>query len=326
MSPRVLFVGRTRYRLPLPGGLARKWDALSARMQVRVVASGTGHDPRGFHPRAATSNSTATPRFYSTLPFVIAQELRSFRPDVVVAESPYEAAAAEAARAIARSDVRVVVEVHGDWRVWSSHYGSRSRALLRPASDAVAGWAVDHADGHRAVSGFTASLLEGRGRRPLGRLHDLLGPRGLHGPAGTGSRGEAGAVRRGARALQERGGACRGVAARLRTSARCAPPSGREGVFDGGGRRARCPRGRPVGARSCRRGQVADAFRRRSGTATTLGVGGPAAHRGRVVPARAGHRRDARRRDPRTSSRTRSTGSSSTSATRRRSPGRSCGS
>ncbi len=165
MSPRVLFVGRTRYRLPLPGGLARKWDALSARMQVRVVASGTGHDPR-FHllpPRPLDG-----PLFYSTLPFVIARELRSFRPDVVVAESPYEAAAAEAARAVVRSNVKVVVEVHGDWRVWSSHYGSRSRALLRPASDAAAGWAVDHADGHRAVSGFTASLLEGRGRRPLG--------------------------------------------------------------------------------------------------------------------------------------------------------------
>jgi glycosyltransferase involved in cell wall biosynthesis len=27
---------------------------------------------------------------------------------------------------------------------------------------------VDHADGHRAVSGFTASLVEGRGREPLG--------------------------------------------------------------------------------------------------------------------------------------------------------------
>jgi glycosyltransferase involved in cell wall biosynthesis len=87
---------------------------------------------------------------------------------VVVAESPYEAAAAEVARAMTRSRVKVVVEVHGDWRVWSSHYGSRARALLRPASDAVAGWAVDHADGHRAVSAFTAALVEGRGRKPLG--------------------------------------------------------------------------------------------------------------------------------------------------------------
>jgi glycosyltransferase involved in cell wall biosynthesis len=165
MTPRVLFVGRTRYRLPLPDGLARKWDALSERMDVRVVASGTGADPR-FHlvpPRPLDG-----PLFYSTLPVVLARELRLFRPDVVVAESPYEAAAAEAARALTRSNAKVVVEVHGDWRVWSSHYGSRFRALLRPVSDGVAGFAVDRADGHRAVSGFTASMLEERGHTPLG--------------------------------------------------------------------------------------------------------------------------------------------------------------
>jgi glycosyltransferase involved in cell wall biosynthesis len=165
MIPRVLFVGRTRYRLPLPEGLARKWDALSERMDVRVIASGTGNDPRFslVPPRPLDG-----PLFYATLPVVIARELRSFRPDVVVAESPYEAAAAEVARALSRSRTKVVVEVHGDWRVWSSHYGSRGRALLRPLSDTVAEWAVDHADGHRAVSGFTASLVEGRGQVPLG--------------------------------------------------------------------------------------------------------------------------------------------------------------
>ena len=165
MIPRVLFVGRTRYRLPLPDGLARKWDALSELMDVRVIASGTGTDPR-FHlvpPRPLDG-----PLFYSALPVVVARELRSFRPDVVVAESPYEAAAAEAGRTLARSPAKVVVEVHGDWRVWSSHYGSRGRAVLRPVSDAVAGWAVDHADGHRAVSEFTASMLRDRGHVPLG--------------------------------------------------------------------------------------------------------------------------------------------------------------
>jgi glycosyltransferase involved in cell wall biosynthesis len=178
--PRVLFVGRTRYRLPLPDGLARKWDALSERMDVRVIASGTGTDPRF---RLVPPRPLDGPLFYSTLPVVIARELRSFRPDVVVAESPYEAAAAEVARAVGRSGAKIVVEVHGDWRVWSSHYGSRARALLRPVSDAVAEWAVDHADGHRAVSGFTASLVQGRGRQPLGvfttysDLGAFMGPR-----------------------------------------------------------------------------------------------------------------------------------------------------
>ena len=36
--PRVLFVGGTAYDLPLSGGLAKKWDALADRLEVRVVA------------------------------------------------------------------------------------------------------------------------------------------------------------------------------------------------------------------------------------------------------------------------------------------------
>jgi glycosyltransferase involved in cell wall biosynthesis len=165
MNPRVLFVGRTRYRLPLEGGLARKWNALSEVLDLRVVASGTGRDPR-FHllaPRPLDG-----PVFYASLPAVVASELRSFKPDAVVAESPFEAAPAEVAVRLARSPAKVIAEVHGDWRVSATHYGSHLRGLLKPVTDAVAGWAVDHADGHRAVSAFTASMLEERHRPPLG--------------------------------------------------------------------------------------------------------------------------------------------------------------
>ena len=103
--------------------------------------------------------------FYTALPWVVAGELRSFRPDVVIAESVFEAAAVELAVRLARSRALVVAEVHGDWRVGRAIYGSRARALLRPASNAVAAFGADHADGHRAVSGFTASMLESRGQR-----------------------------------------------------------------------------------------------------------------------------------------------------------------
>jgi glycosyltransferase involved in cell wall biosynthesis len=163
--PRVLFVGRTRYRLPLDPGLARKWDALSELMEVRVVASGTGRDARF---RLVPRRPLDGPSFYTALPWVVTGELRSFRPDVVIAESVFEAAAVEVAVRLTRSRALVVAEVHGDWRVWSSHYGSRRRALLRAASNAVAAFGADHADGHRAVSGFTASMLESRGHTPLG--------------------------------------------------------------------------------------------------------------------------------------------------------------
>jgi len=163
--PKVLFVGRTRYRLPLAESLARKWDALSERMDVRVLASGTGSDPRF---RLLPPRRLDGPRFYAALPFAVARELREFRPDAIVAESPYEAAAAELARRAARSRAQLVVEVHGDWRTHTRLYGSRLRRLLTPAADALAGWAVRRADAHRAVSGFTASLVAATGRPPAG--------------------------------------------------------------------------------------------------------------------------------------------------------------
>ena len=164
--PRVLFVGRTRYSLPLPESLARKWDALSERMDVRVVASGSDRDAR-FHlipPRHLDG-----PRFYASLPFELARELREFRPDVIVAESPYEAAAARLALLRTRSGAKLLVEVHGDWRTSTRLYGSRVRAAVAPLGDLVAGWAVRSADAHRAVSGFTAGLIESAtGRAPAG--------------------------------------------------------------------------------------------------------------------------------------------------------------
>jgi glycosyltransferase involved in cell wall biosynthesis len=164
--PRVLFVGRTRYRLPLPESLARKWDALSERMDVRVLASGAGRDPR-FHlipPRHLDG-----PRFYASLPFAIARELREFRPDVIVAESPYEGVAAELARRRSRSNAKLVVEVHGDWHTSTRLYGSRLRGAIAPLGDRLAGWAVRSADAQRAVSGFTASLVrQATGRAPAG--------------------------------------------------------------------------------------------------------------------------------------------------------------
>ena len=165
MSPRVLFVGRTRYRLPLGDSLARKWDALSARMEVRVLASGTGSDPRF---RLVPPRRLDGPRFYASLPFAVAGELRSFRPDVVIAESPYEAAAVELARRLARSRAKLIAEVHGDWKGSTRYYGSGLRRLASPFADRVATFAVRHADGHRAVSQFTASLVRGVAREPLG--------------------------------------------------------------------------------------------------------------------------------------------------------------
>ena len=120
MKPRVLMVGRTRYRLPLNESLARKFDALRDRLELRVL----GAAPRGAPSGDATfalQRGTAVPAldgplFYGSLPLRIARELRREPADAILAQSPYEGLAALAGRRLARSDAAVVVEIYGDWR------------------------------------------------------------------------------------------------------------------------------------------------------------------------------------------------------------------
>jgi glycosyltransferase involved in cell wall biosynthesis len=169
VSPRrrVLFVGRTRYRLPLDEGLARKWDALSERLDVRVLGSGSGSDARF---RLVSARRLEGPRFYLGLPVRIATELRSFTPEVVIAKSPYEAAAAALARALARSRASLIVEVHGDWRTATRLYGSSLRRPLAPVADAVALWGLRRADAVRTLSPYTSGLVRELGIEPAGEF------------------------------------------------------------------------------------------------------------------------------------------------------------
>ena len=146
--------------------LARKWDALSERMDVRVLASGTGARPA--LPSDCRRATLDGPRFYASLPFEIARELRIVPPRRDRRREPVRGVAAELAAAGTRSPAKLVVEVHGDWHVATRLYGSRLRATLGPLGDRAAGWAVRRADAHRAVSEFTASLVRATGREPAG--------------------------------------------------------------------------------------------------------------------------------------------------------------
>jgi glycosyltransferase involved in cell wall biosynthesis len=161
VKPRVLFVSRTGYRLPLDPSLARKWDALDAELDLRVLATGLDGGDRRFHLLPARS-----PAFYLSLPLHVARELRAFRPAVVVAQSPYEAGAALVGRALARVPTRVLLEVHGDWSTATRYYGSPLRRLLEPVSRTAARVAVRRADAVRTVSPFTSSLVRGVGVEP----------------------------------------------------------------------------------------------------------------------------------------------------------------
>jgi glycosyltransferase involved in cell wall biosynthesis len=102
------------------------------------------------------------PRFWLTLPARLRRETRAFSPVAIVAQSPYEAAAALAAR----TGVPVVTEVHGDWRTFARLYGSPARRVLARAADAVGTWAVRRSAKVRAVSPYTAQLVREVGREP----------------------------------------------------------------------------------------------------------------------------------------------------------------
>jgi glycosyltransferase involved in cell wall biosynthesis len=168
VKPRVLLVGRTRYRLPLDDGLRQKFDALGELMELRVLASAAEPGERGddtFRLAQPLSMLDGT-AFYALLPFRIAREVRAFRPDAVMAQTAYEAAAALVARRLSGRRVSVVVDVHADWRASTRLYGSGRRPLLAPLGDRVAAWAIRRADAVRTVSPYTTRLVRSLGVEP----------------------------------------------------------------------------------------------------------------------------------------------------------------
>jgi len=160
-------VGRSRYDLPLSPSLARKFDALSAELDVRVLASsGTrrGDDER--FELVPTLPLLDGPGFYALLPIRVAREIRAFRPDAVLAQGAQETALAHLGRRLARSSARLIADIHGDPAAPTRLYGSPARRTLAPLADALARYGVRRADGVRTISGYTSSLVRRAGVEP----------------------------------------------------------------------------------------------------------------------------------------------------------------
>jgi glycosyltransferase involved in cell wall biosynthesis len=166
--PRVLYVGSSSYDLPLSTSLDRKWGSVAERVELRVIGRARqvdGQDPRF---RLVSAPVGLPGAFYLTLPWVVFSEVRQFRPDVIVTQSPFEAVPILGVRRFLPGHPKLIAEVHGDWRSATRFYGSTWRRLLATASDRAAELALRRADGYRAISGFTAELAEGvTGRGPL---------------------------------------------------------------------------------------------------------------------------------------------------------------
>jgi glycosyltransferase involved in cell wall biosynthesis len=170
----VLLVGRTRYRLPLSPSLGQKFDALAVELDMHVLGSSATGSPikdatftlvPPFRPRSLDGVA-----FWLALPARVARLLRHLRPDAVVCQTAYEAACVLVARRIARLPVRIVVEVHGDWRTSTRLYGSPARRLVARVADRVAAAALRRADAVRTVSPFTSGLVRDLGIQPAGEF------------------------------------------------------------------------------------------------------------------------------------------------------------
>jgi glycosyltransferase involved in cell wall biosynthesis len=170
VKPRLLLVGRRRYRLPLPRSEQRKFDAMSGELDLRVLASAAVGSPT--HDATFTLVPPLRPRlldglaYHVRLPFLVARELRSFQPDAVLVQGAHEAASTLLGRRLARSGTKVILDVHGDWRTATRLYGSRTRRVLNPFADRVASWSVRRVDAVRTVSDFTTGLVRELGVEP----------------------------------------------------------------------------------------------------------------------------------------------------------------
>jgi len=166
MKVRLLLVTRDRYRLPLAPSLRRKFDALSNEFELRVFASAAEGDQDGDERFELVRSLPALdgPLFYAALPGRAARTLRAFRPDAVLVQGTHETAALLLARRLARLDVPIILDLHGDWRAATRLYGSPLRRLLDPVGDAVSRAVVRRVDAVRTISDSTTRLVRDLGR------------------------------------------------------------------------------------------------------------------------------------------------------------------
>jgi glycosyltransferase involved in cell wall biosynthesis len=162
-------VGRSRYALPLSPSLERKFAALSDELDVRVLASSArsgGSDPRFALVRPLRPRRLDGLAFYARLPFLVARELRAFRPHAVLAQGAQEAALAVLGRKLARVPTRVIADIHGDPAAPTRLYGSPRRKLLAPLADALARYGLRRSDGVRTISAYTSGVVRRAGVEP----------------------------------------------------------------------------------------------------------------------------------------------------------------
>ena len=97
----------------------------------------------------------------------VARELRDFEPDAVLVHGAHDVPAVLLGRRLARSNARIVLDLHGDWHTSARLYGSSMRRFAAPLVDLLAKVGVRRADGVRTLSEFTTDLVREEGVEPV---------------------------------------------------------------------------------------------------------------------------------------------------------------
>lgn len=170
MKAKLLMAGRTRYPMPLTPSLARKFDTLAQEVEISVLGSRgvvSGEvDPRFTLVRPTWPRVLEGVLFYVRFPWQVARALRQSRPDAVLVQGAHESALALLGRSLARVQVKLIVDVHGDPAAATRLYGSPLRRLLSAPADVLARYAIRHADGVRTISAYTTRLVRELGVEP----------------------------------------------------------------------------------------------------------------------------------------------------------------
>lgn len=163
---------------PLGDSTRRRWRGLSERMRAHAVCFSPDHhrpfERAGcrFYPLpAGVPFPVRVLIYYLFVPWIAARLLLSGRVRVLVAQGPYEAAAALLPRLLLGPlGSRLVVEAHGDWI--DSFFRLRSlpdHPFLRGLLEAYSRFVFRRADAYRSISRFTRHLIQQHA--PTGRPH-----------------------------------------------------------------------------------------------------------------------------------------------------------
>lgn len=169
----VCWLGGARYTSPLNPTQAKKWGALAALdVPLMVIGFAAGMRPRRFRQTADFYLLPALPvsvlrhlTMYTLGPLLALWLIWRRDVRVLIAQGPYEGAAAAFVKQIARLfgvKVALVVESHGDFELAIFGYRRVSYArLYRWLMNHAARYALRHADALRPVSSTARKQLEG---------------------------------------------------------------------------------------------------------------------------------------------------------------------